>query len=85
MRNDGKRIKSASPEYLVGAYLMHKRYDALNMTEVDVPLDPISAYIRAKRGIDARSKPLSIPSLRSLHHDEVMYIINPSTDCISSA
>lgn len=60
MRNDGRRIKSASPEYLVGAYLMHKRYDALNMTEVDVPLDPISAYVRAKRGEGIRLSHLGV-------------------------
>ena len=28
---------------------MDKRYDAQNMIEVDVPLEPISAYVREKR------------------------------------
>lgn len=60
MRKDGKRIKNASPAYLVGAHLMSKRYDALNMTEVDVPLDPISAYIRKKRGEGVRLSHLGV-------------------------
>ena len=50
MRKDGRKVKNASPSYIAGAYMMHKRYDALNMTEVDVPLAPISTYVRAKRG-----------------------------------
>lgn len=60
MRRDGKRIKNAPPSYLVGAYVMHKRNDALNMTEVDVPLAPISAYVREKRGEGIRLSHLGI-------------------------
>lgn len=60
MRRDGKRIKDAPPSYLVGAYIMHKRYDALNTTEVDVPLAPISAYIREKRGEGIRLSHLGV-------------------------
>ena len=60
MRKDGRKIKNASPAYLVGAYMMHKRYDALNLTEVDVPLDPISAYIRQKRGEGIRLSHLGV-------------------------
>lgn len=60
MRRDGKRIKNAPPSYLVGAYIMNKRYDALNMTEVDIPLAPISAYIREKRGEGVRLSHLGV-------------------------
>ena len=60
MRKDGKRIKNASPSYLVGAYMMHKRYDALNMTEVDVPLAPISSYVREKRSEGIRLSHLGV-------------------------
>lgn len=60
MRRDGRRITNASPAYLVGAYMMHKRYDALNMTEVDVPLAPISAYIRQKRSEGIRISHLGV-------------------------
>lgn len=49
MRRDGKRVRNEVPDYYVGAYLMDKRYDAMNMIEVDVPLEPISAYVREKR------------------------------------
>jgi hypothetical protein len=60
MRKDGKRVKNASPSYLVGAYLMPHRFDAANMTEVDVPLAPISAYIRKKRGEGVRLSHLGV-------------------------
>lgn len=49
MRADGKRVKGASPMYTVAAYFMNKRYDAQNMIEVDIPLAPMSEYIRNKR------------------------------------
>ena len=49
MRKDGRRVSGASPMYTVAAYFMKKRYDAQNMIEVDVPLNPIGDYIRAKR------------------------------------
>lgn len=60
MRKDGRRVKNASPSYLVGAHLMPHRYDAANMTEVDVPLAPISAYIREKRGEGVRLSHLGV-------------------------
>lgn len=60
MRTDGRKVKNASPSYLVGAYMMHKRYDALNMTEVDVPLAPISNYVREKRGEGVRLSHLGV-------------------------
>ncbi len=60
MRKDGKLIKNVPPSYLVGAHVMNKRYDALNMTEVDVPLAPISAYIRKKRGEGVRLSHLGV-------------------------
>jgi hypothetical protein len=49
MRADGKRVRGASPMYTVASYFMAKRYDAQNMIEVDVPIDPIGDYIREKR------------------------------------
>ncbi|MBO5653225.1 MAG: hypothetical protein J6S44_03320 [Clostridia bacterium] len=49
MRKDGRRVSGASPMYTVASYFMKKRYDAQNMIEVDVPLNPIGDYIRAKR------------------------------------
>lgn len=49
MRADGKKVHGASPMYTVAAYFMNKRYDAQNMIEVDVPIAPLSQYIREKR------------------------------------
>ena len=49
MRRDGKRVRGASPMYTVASYFMTKRYDAQNMIEVDIPIDPIGDYIREKR------------------------------------
>lgn len=49
MRPDGKRVSGATPMYTMASYFMVKRYDAQNMIEVDVPLDPISDYIHEKR------------------------------------
>lgn len=49
MRADGKRVRGANPMYTVASYFMDKRYDAQNMIEVDIPIDPLSQYIREKR------------------------------------
>ena len=39
---------------------MRRRYDALNMTEVDVPFAPISEYVRKKRGEGVRISHLGV-------------------------
>lgn len=49
MRADGKRIKNADPMYTVAAYIMNKRVDAMNMTTIDIPVEPIKEYINEKR------------------------------------
>ncbi len=49
MRADGKRIKNADPMYTVGAYIMSKRVDSMNMITVDIPLEPIKKYIAKRR------------------------------------
>jgi len=48
-RVDGTRIKKADPMYKVAAYIMDKRYDALNYITVDIPLNPIKEYVNEKR------------------------------------
>ena len=53
-RPDGKRIKNADPMYQVAAFIMDKRVDSMNMITVDIPLDPVNAYIhkvRNERGV----------------------------------
>ena len=48
-RKDGKRVKDADPMYTIVPYIMDKRYDAMNMINLDIPIDPIKDYIKAKR------------------------------------
>ncbi len=45
-RADGKRLKHADPMYSLAAHFMKDRNDALNAITIDVPLEPIDAYIR---------------------------------------
>lgn len=49
MRADGKRVKNLDPMHLVGAYFMNKRIDAMNMTTIDIPYEPLQSYINEKR------------------------------------
>ena len=53
-RPDGKRIKNADPMYTVAAYIMKHRTDSMNMITVDVPVDPMNAYIQKKHKEDGR-------------------------------
>ena len=48
-RADGKRVKNADPMYTVAPFIMDKRYDSMNMIELDIPLEPIQTYINEKR------------------------------------
>ena len=49
MRKDGHKIKISDPMYTLVPYIMTKRYDAMNMIEVDVPAEPIQQYLNNKR------------------------------------
>ncbi len=49
MRADGKKLKNIDPMYKVAAYVMNKRYDAMNMVTIDIPLEHISEYLKEKR------------------------------------
>lgn len=49
MRKDGCRVKNANPMYTVVPYIMSKRYDAMNMIEVDVPIAPVQNHLNEKR------------------------------------
>lgn len=49
MRKDGKRVRNAEPMYQVAAYIMKHRYDAMNMIELNIPVDPMETYLKAKR------------------------------------
>ena len=49
MRRDGKKIKVESVEYALTPHVMPNRNDALNMIEVDIPVQPMQDYLNAKR------------------------------------
>ncbi len=49
MRADGYKLKNVDPMYKIASYVMDKRYDAMNMITIDVPLDNISNYVKEKR------------------------------------
>jgi len=49
MRPDGKRVRDADPIYTIAPYIMTRRYDALNMITLDIPIEPIHNYIKAQR------------------------------------
>ena len=49
MRKDGVRIKNANPMYLVMNQFLQYRYDAMNQLTLDIPIEPMQKYIRAKK------------------------------------
>ncbi len=49
MRPDGYKVKNADPMYMLIPYFLTKRYDAMNMTTLEIPVDPMKAYINARR------------------------------------
>ena len=49
MRKDGKRVKNAEPMYAIVPYILEKRYDAMNMIELDFPVAPMQEYLNRKR------------------------------------
>lgn len=49
MRADGKKLKNADPEAIIGAHVMSRRTDAMNMITVDIPIAPLKEYISSRR------------------------------------
>lgn len=48
-RVDGIRIKKEVPMYLLAPQFMPVRNDAMNMTTIDIPVEPLRKYMNAKR------------------------------------
>ena len=48
-RVDGRRIKKEVPMYMLAPQFMPTRNDAMNMTTIDIPIDPLKKYMNAKR------------------------------------
>lgn len=49
MRPDGIRVKKADPMYALIPYFLTKRYDAMNMITLDIPVEPMRKFINQKR------------------------------------
>jgi len=49
MRADGRRVKDIDPMNLIEPYIMDKRYDAMNMITLDIPIEPMQEYIKRRR------------------------------------
>lgn len=49
MRPDGIRVKNQDPMYELIPFFMPRRYDAMNMITIDVPIAPMHEYINSKR------------------------------------
>lgn len=48
-RRDGVRVKDADPMYTIVPYIMDKRYDAMNMITLDIPVAPLKDYMKTTR------------------------------------
>ena len=49
MRKDGVRVKNANPMYLVMNQFLRYRYDAMNQLTLDILIEPMRKYMRAKK------------------------------------
>ena len=49
MRKDGRRVRNADPMYDIIPYILKKRYDAMNMIELDIPVSPMQEDLNRKR------------------------------------
>ena len=59
-RPDGRKLKNLDYEYPVAAHIMAKRSDAMNMTTLDIPLEPIHHYLNQKRKEGIRYSHLTV-------------------------
>lgn len=80
-RADGKRVKNGDPMYTVAPFIMDKRYDAMNMITVDIPIDPIHEYVTAKRKEGVKLSHLSVITaayVRTVHEFPLLnhFIVN---------
>lgn len=59
-RPDGRKLKNLDYEYPVAAHIMARRTDAMNMTTLDIPIDPVRHYLNQKRKEGKRYTHLSV-------------------------
>ncbi len=55
-RADGTLLRHTDPMYRIAAHVMAKRSDSMNAITLDIPLEPIDAYLREKK---KEGKPVS--------------------------
>jgi len=60
MRKDGRRVKNVEPMYAIIPYILEKRYDSMNMIELDIPVAPIQEYLNRKRKEGQRMSHLGV-------------------------
>lgn len=48
LRADGKKLKNVDAIYRVVPHIMTERHDAMNMITLNIPVEPINKYMRAK-------------------------------------
>lgn len=48
-RVDGTRVRDEGPMYYLIPHFMTERHDSMNMTTIDIPIEPMRKYLNAKR------------------------------------
>ncbi|MCD7768602.1 MAG: hypothetical protein LUH36_00565 [Oscillospiraceae bacterium] len=48
-RVDGTRVRDEGPMYYLVPQFMTERHDSMNMTTIDIPIEPMRKYLNAKR------------------------------------
>ncbi|MGI6265260.1 MAG: 2-oxo acid dehydrogenase subunit E2 [Acutalibacteraceae bacterium] len=60
MRKDAYKLKGTDPMYTVGAHIMARRIDAMNMTTINIPQAPLHEYLNQKRKEGFRTSHLAL-------------------------
>ena len=60
MRPDGIRVNGHDPMYSLMPYFLTRRYDAMNMITLDIPVAPLHRYINEKRAEGIRLSHLAL-------------------------
>ena len=60
MRKDGYKLKGIDPMERVGAHIMSRRVDAMNMITIDIPVAPMREYLNRMRKEGHRLSHLSL-------------------------
>lgn len=75
-RADGIRVKNEDPMYYLIPQFLTRRYDAMNMVTVDIPVEPMKAYINEKRRDGVHISHLALILCAYLHAAEKYPALN---------